>query len=294
VAEGRRLFIFGLGYSAGFLARDLLAKGWRVGGTSREASGQAAGGTVPPGVEVYRFDRGHPLDPCHFKDATCLLSSVPPDEKGDPVLDVLGDVIAQMKQTQWVGYLSTTGVYGDRQGGWVDEESALRPTGERSRRRVEAETRWLDLWRNHGVPVHAFRLAGIYGPGRSPLDTVREGSAHRIDKPGHVFSRIHAEDISGALQASMAKPKPGRVYNVCDNEAAPPQDVVGYSCELLGVEPPPLEPIEAAGLSPMALSFYAGNKRVSNRRLTEELGYQLKYPTYREGLKAILGGGGGV
>ncbi len=277
------LFIFGLGYSALALAQDLLAQGWRVGGTHREPARPSL-----PGLETWRFDRDHPLDPACFQWAGHLLSSVPPDDAGDPVLDGAGHIIAEMKQLCWVGYLSTTGVYGDRQGGWVDEESELRPTGSRSQRRVLAESAWLDLWRRHGVPVHLFRLAGIYGPGRNPLANVRDGTAHRIVKPGQVFSRIHVEDLSGALQASMAHPNPGRIYNICDNEAAPPQDVVGYSCDLLGVPPPPLLPIEEAGLSPMALSFYADNKRVSNQRLLGELGYRLKYPTYREGLRAIL------
>jgi nucleoside-diphosphate-sugar epimerase len=217
-----------------------------------------------------------------------LLSSVPPDEHGDPVLDLHGADIARTRSLRWVGYLSTTGVYGDRGGGWVDETSPLLPTGERGRRRVSAEGQWLDLRRRHGIPVHVFRLAGIYGPGRSALDAVRSGSPRRIVKPGQVFSRIHVADIARVLRASMARPRPGTVYNVCDDDPAPPADVVAFACELLGVAPPPPVPIEEAELSEMALSFYADIKRVSNRRIKQELGVSLLYPGYRDGLAALL------
>jgi nucleoside-diphosphate-sugar epimerase len=157
--------------------------------------------------------------------------------------------------------------------------------------RVRAETGWLDLWRERGMPVHLFRLAGIYGPGRSALDTVRAGNAKRIDKPGQVFSRIHVEDIAAVLRASMARPNPGAAYNLCDDEAAPPQEVIAYACALLGVEPPPLVPFDQAELSPMARSFYADNKRVRNDRIKRELGVVLTYPTYREGLQAQIAQG---
>ena len=188
----------------------------------------------------------------------------------------------------WLGYLSTTGVYGDRGGGWVDETSRLQPTGDRGRRRVAAEQGWLDLWNRRGVPVHIFRLAAIYGPGRSAFDALRAGTARRICKPGQVFSRIHVEDLANVLIASMERPRPGAVYNVCDDDPAPPAAVVGYAAELLGIEPPPLVPIEAAGLSPMARSFYDDNKRVANGLIKTELGVTLRYPDYRAGLAAIL------
>jgi nucleoside-diphosphate-sugar epimerase len=183
----------------------------------------------------------------------------------------------------WVGYLSTTGVYGDRAGGWVDEASALTPAGERGRRRVAAEAGWRAL----GLPLHIFRLAGIYGPGRSALDSVRAGKAQRIDKPGQVFSRIHVDDIAAVLDASIARPYPGAIYNVCDDDPAPPQDVIAYACALLGRAPPPLVPFDQAALSPMARSFYGESKRVSNRRIKDELGVRLRFPDYRAGLDAL-------
>jgi nucleoside-diphosphate-sugar epimerase len=280
----RALLCFGLGYTAGFLARELAAAGWRVIGTHR-ATDAAAGA-----IETRVFDRTHPLANADalLAGATHLLSSVPPDEAGDPVLDVHGADIAKARGLRWVGYLSTTGVYGDRAGGWVDEASPLLPTGERGRRRVAAETRWLELQRRHGLPVHVFRLAGIYGPGRSAIDSLRLGRAQRIVKPGQVFSRIHVADIVQVLRASMERPMPGAIYNVCDDDPAPPAEVVAFAAELLGVAPPPEIPIEQAQLSEMALSFYADNKRVSNRRMKQDLGISLRYPSYRDGLAALL------
>lgn len=274
------LFCFGLGFSALALAERLLAAGWRVSGTTRSAD--KAGRLAARGIRVEPFDRGQPLDPRSFADATHLLSSVPPDETGDPVLDQHGRDLAVLRPA-WVGYLSTTGVYGDRAGGWVDEQAALQPVGERGRRRVAAEQGWRAL----GLPLHIFRLAGIYGPGRSALDTVRAGRAQRIDKPGQLFSRIHVADIATVLEASIARPRPGAVYNVCDDDPAPPQDVIEHACRLLGQSVPPLVPFDRAELSPMARSFYAENKRVSNRLIKTELGVQLHYPDYRAGLAAL-------
>ncbi len=285
---GARLFAFGLGYSACALARRLSARGWRVAGTTRSEA--AAAELRAAGYEVFLFDRERPLaEPgAALGGTTHLLSSVPPDGIGDPVLDRHGQDIAACKSLVWAGYLSTTGVYGDRAGGWVDEDSALEPSGERARRRVAAERGWLALRGRTGLPPHVFRLAGIYGPGRSVLDSVRAGTAKRIDKPGQVFSRIHVEDIARVLEASMERPHPGRIYNLCDDAPASPGEVVAAACELLGVEPPPLVPFEQAELSPMARSFYRDSKRVSNRRIKEELGAVLAYPDYRSGLKAIL------
>ena len=281
-----RLFCFGLGYSALALARALKASGWRVVGTCRSEDTRKA--LAAEGIEAHLFDRDRPLvDPSvALGGTTHLLSSVPPDDRGDPVLDCHAEAVAAL-DTSWIGYLSTTGVYGDRSGDWVDESSDLRPAGERGRRRVEAEEGWLDLWRRHGRPVHLFRLAGIYGPGRGPFEQVRTGTARRVIKPGQVFSRIHVDDIVQVLEASMAKPHPGAAYNVCDNEAAPPQDVIVEASRLLGIPPPPEIPFETADLSPMARSFYDELKRVSNRRIKEELGVRLRYPTYREGLAAL-------
>ena len=275
------LFCFGLGYSARALAARLAGADWRVSGTGRNPTGSAEYG-------LHRFDREHPLPLAAFEHVTHILVSVPPDERGDPVLDCHAGDLARLPDLEWLGYLSTTGVYGDRGGAWVDENSALRPSGERGRRRVAAEADWLDLCRERAVPVHIFRLAAIYGEGRSPFDALRAGTAKRIDKPGQVFSRIHVEDLARVLLASIARPRPGAVYNVCDDEPASPGDVVAYAAELLGVQAPPPMPFDRAGLSPMAQSFYDDNKRVSNALIKQELGVALRYPDYRAGLPAIL------
>jgi nucleoside-diphosphate-sugar epimerase len=277
-----KLFIFGLGYTAQVLARRQRALGWEVMGTSRDGEGAA----IP-------FDRGHPLsDPAgQMAGTTHLLLSIPPDADGDPALACHGDDIAALSDLRWLGYLSTTGVYGDHGGGWVDEGTPTAPVNKRSQWRADAEQAWLQWGRRHGRPVHIFRLAGIYGPGRSALDNLRQGKARRIVKPGHVFSRIHVEDLAEVLQASMARPNPGAIYNVCDDEAAPPQDVIAHAAELLGQVPPLEVAFEDADLSPMAASFYADNKRVRNDRIKDELGVQLKYPNYRAGLAALMENG---
>ncbi len=284
-----RLFVFGLGYSARALAARLRAEGWSVAGTVRERDG---GGppAAPDGTEILPFDRDRPLaDPrAALAGATHVLVSVPPDRAGDPVLDRHGGDIAAVEGLVWLGYLSTTGVYGDRGGGWVDEDSELRPTSDRARRRVAAEAGWRELARARGLPLHIFRLAGIYGPGRSVLDQLRAGTARRIDKPGHAFSRIHVEDLAAVLRASMARPRPGAVYNVADDRAAPAADVVAFGARLLGLDPPPLEPFEGAELSEMARSFWRDNKRVRNDRIKRELGVRLRYPDFEAGLAAVL------
>jgi nucleoside-diphosphate-sugar epimerase len=279
-----RLFCLGLGYTALALARRLRPAGWQIAGTCREPDKAAA--FRADGIEAMVADRAHPpADPDrHLAGATHILASVPPDAAGDPALDLWGAAIARHQGLAWLGYLSTTGVYGDRDGGWVDESSALSPTGERGQRRVEAEAGWRAL----GRPIHLFRLAGIYGPGRSALDTVRAGRAQRVVKPGQVFSRVHVEDIAQTLAASIATPRAGAAYNVCDDNPAPPDEVIAYACELLGVAPPPPVPFEQAQLSAMAQSFYADNKRVSNRLIKEELGVRLAYPDYRAGLRALM------
>jgi len=274
------LLCFGLGYTARVFAERKRREGWRILGTSRNP---APGGSI----ELLHFDRDHPVLPDCIKGISHVLVSIPPDDLGDPVVDLAGKVLASSGDLVWVGYLSTTGVYGDRNGGWVDENSKLLPTSERSRRRVAAEQSWLALWREHGVPVHIFRLAGIYGSGRNLLETARKGQAKRIDKAGQVFSRIHVEDIATVLEASIARPNPGRAYNVCDDLASAPAEVVAYACELLGIEAPPLVPFELAELSLMARSFYLDNKRVSNKRLKEELGVTFAFPDYRAGLRSL-------
>ena len=275
------LLCFGLGYSARVLAHRLAGQGWTVCGTSREPEQAARPGML-------RFDRQHPLPPVAFADVTHVLVSVPPDDAGDPVLDTHAEEIAALPGLDWLGYLSTTGVYGDRGGGWVVEASELRPSGARGRRRVAAEAGWLDFCRRRGVPVHIFRLAGIYGPGRSPFDAMRAGTAKRIDRPGQVFSRIHVEDLASVLVASITRPRPGAIYNVCDDEPAEPAAVIAHAAGLLGLPAPPLVPFREAELSPMARSFWADNKRVSNALIKQELGVVLRYPDYRAGLAAIL------
>jgi nucleoside-diphosphate-sugar epimerase len=283
-----RLFCFGLGFSAITFARRLRARGWAIAGTCRAEAKRAV--LEAEGIEAHLFGPGRPLaDPAALDRVDALLVSVPPDADGDPVVAANGhDIAARGRSIGWMGYLSTTGVYGDRAGGWVDESSDLTPSGERGRRRVDAEAAWLALGREHGLPVHLFRLAGIYGPGRNAIETVRRGEARRVVKPGQVFSRTHVEDIASVLEASISNPAPGTAYNVCDDDPAPPQEVIAHACALLGVAPPPEVPFEQAEMSEMARSFYADSKRVSNERIKRVLGVRLRYPTYREGLAALL------
>ncbi|MQX36571.1 SDR family oxidoreductase [Roseospira navarrensis] len=280
------LLCLGLGYTAHRLARALRAEGWHVAGTARTEAGAAA--LEDDGFEGLVFDGERPLPPSTLRRFSHVLVSIPPDDRGDPVLRAMGDDLAAADGLGWIGYLSTTGVYGDADGAWVDEDSPTRPTQARSIRRLEAEQHWFNLWRDQGRPVEVFRLAGIYGPGRSALDSVRAGRAHRVVKPGHVVCRIHVDDIAEVLRAAMARPYPGAIYNCADDEPAPPQDVIAEACALLGVEPPPEVPLEDADLSPMARSFYADTRRVRNDRLKTRLGVRLRYPGYREGLRAIL------
>jgi nucleoside-diphosphate-sugar epimerase len=285
-AAPARLFCFGLGYSALALAEALLAEGWGVAGTCRSAEKQAE--LSRRGIAAHLFERGRSLADRAFDGVTHVLQSIPPDDEGDPVLAIHGATLARLAELRWFGYLSTTGVYGDRGGDWVDEHSDLQPTGERGRRRVAAEVGWSRLSHAEGLPLHIFRLAGIYGPGRSALDSLRAGTAKRVIKSGQVFSRIHVADIVQVLRASMARPNPGAVYNVCDDDPAPPWEVIEYAAELLSVLPPSAVPFERAPLSDMARSFYDDNKRVRNERIKRELGVRLRFPDYRAGLRALL------
>jgi nucleoside-diphosphate-sugar epimerase len=288
-----RLFVFGLGYSAKALVRRLHdAGGWTISGTSRSEEGRAA--LSQTGVDTYAFDSDTPLSGAALRaleDATHILSSVPPGEEGDPVLRHHRQAIED-SAAEWIGYLSTTGVYGDTGGAWVDETSPVQPSGPRGERRAAAEQDWRAL-KDGRAPVHVFRIAGIYGPGRNALAQLRAGAARRTDKPGHIFSRIHVEDIAAALAASMAKPNPGAIYNLCDDRPAPGPDVIAFAAGLLGVEPPPLIPFDEADLSPMAASFYADNRRVRNDRIKAELGVALTYPDYEAGLRALYEAGEG-
>ncbi|NIY99348.1 SDR family oxidoreductase, partial [Salipiger sp. HF18] len=270
------------GYSARALARRLLPQGWTVLGTTRDPG--KADALRAEGVEPIAWDRAAVAEA--LGRATHLLVSAGPDADGDPSLRLCRDAIAaRAPALDWAGYLSTTGVYGDHGGDWVDEDTPLTPGTRRGQWRLQAEIDWRAV---PGLPLHIFRLAGIYGPGRGPFEKVRNGTARRIVKPGQVFSRIHVEDIAQVLEASIRKPAPGSAYNLCDDDPAPPQDVLLHAAELLDVAPPPEIAFDAAEMSPMARSFYAENKRVSNRRIKDELGVQLRYPDYRAGLRALL------
>jgi nucleoside-diphosphate-sugar epimerase len=279
------LLSFGHGYSARALARRLIPEGWTVIGTTRTA--EKAERLRAEGVEPLVWP-GADLAPA-LKRATHLLTSVAPTEAGDPVLLAAADAIAEAApHIAWAGYLSTTGVYGDHAGGWVDEDTALTASTRRGEMRVEAEAAWRALAERSGLALHIFRLAGIYGPGRGPFEKVKDGTARRIIKPGQVFSRCHVEDIAQVLHASILQPNPAAAYNICDDDPAPPEDVLAHAAELLGLPPPPEVPYETAEMTPMARSFYAESKRVRNDRIKDELGVVLRYPTYREGLAALL------
>lgn len=283
------LLCIGLGFSARVLAARLAAKGWRISATSRSASGAEAIRAV--GYAALVFDGIKPMPSSAFDGVTHMVVSAPPSPQGDPAAVLhAGDLASRAGQFKWLAYLSTTGVYGDHGGAAVSEDTALTPNTERGRKRLLAEEQWLSLWGAHGLPVHLFRLAGIYGPGRNQLLPLLDGTAKRIIKPGQLFSRIHVDDIATVLEASIARPRPGRAYNVCDDEACPPQDVVEYGARLLGLPVPPDTAFDEAILSPMARSFYADSKRVLNHRIKQELGVHLAYPTYREGLTALARG----
>lgn len=276
----KTLLSLGHGFSAQALASLLVKDGWHVIGTTRK----------PEKFDKLKAEGVEPLLwPCDLtevlSEATHVLTSAGPDAEGDPILRLAGEDIAKAASNlEWVGYLSTTGVYGDHDGGWVDEESELDPATERGKRRVKAEREWLDI---PDSPVHVFRLAGIYGPGRGPFAKLRRGVAQRVIKKNQVFSRIHVDDIAQVVKASIDKPNPGRVYNVCDDDPQPPEIVIEYAAELLGMEPPPAVPFEEADMSPMARSFYSDSKRVRNDRIKNELGVKLLYPDYKSALHAL-------
>lgn len=276
------LLSFGHGYSARALARRLLPQGWRIFGTTRNESKLNA--LREEGIDPIRWPDGN-LDVA-LAQATHILISAAPGPEGDPTLAVLhNEIISLAPHLKWAGYLSTTGVYGDHGGDWVDETTPLTPSTERGKARVAAEKQWQSI---PDLPLHIFRLAGIYGPGRGPFEKVKAGTARRIIKENQVFSRIHVEDIAQVLEASMTRPNPGAVYNVCDDDPAPPQDVIAYAAHLLGLSVPPEVPFDAAEMSPMARSFYAESKRVSNERIKRDLGVNLLFPSYRDGLSALL------
>jgi nucleoside-diphosphate-sugar epimerase len=280
-----RLFIFGLGYSGLEIARTVQAAGWLVAGTCRTA--EKASRLRAGGIETVIFDGTTPLRTDALAGISHILCTAAPGEAGDPALSACG---ADLGGARWLGYLSTTGVYGDAAGEWVDETTPPRPTRPRSTQRLAAERAWQALGAKTGAPVDVFRLPGIYGPGRSAIDQVRAGTARRIDKPGQLFSRIHVEDIAATVLAAISRPRPSAVYNVADDLPASSSEVTAFACELLGRPIPPAIPWEqiAPTLNDMARSFYAENRRVRNERIKRDLGVVLRYPTYREGLRAIL------
>jgi len=276
------LLSLGHGYSARALTPLLLAEGWQIIGTTRSAEKCAA--LADMGVDPLLWEKSG-LEAALGR-ATHVLMSAAPDAEGDPALRLIGEALtARAPALDWVGYLSTTGVYGDSNGAWVDETTPLTGSTRRGQARIKAEAAWGAI---PGLPLHIFRLAGIYGPGRGPFEKIRNGTARRVIKPGQVFSRIHVRDIAATLKASIDRPAPGTAYNVCDGDPAPPQDVLAYAAELLEMPPPPEVDFDTAEMSPMARSFYAESKRVSNTRLIDELGVRLAYPDYRTGLKAML------
>ena len=275
----KRLFIFGLGYAGVAIARAAIAKGYDIAGTVTTAA--KADELKRGGIAAELFGQPGPA----LAAATHILATIPPTETGDPAVP-----LCTAGRPAWIGYLSTTGVYGDAQGGWVDETTPPAPTQPRSQRRLAAEQAWQALGIKFGAPVHLFRLPAIYGPGRSALDQVRAGTARRVDKPGQVFSRIHVADIAAAVLASMERPAPtGAIYNVADDEPASQADVIALAATLLGLPVPPLIAWDeaASALGDMARSFYAESRRVRAERIKHELGVVLKYPSYRQGLRAI-------
>lgn len=277
MAMTKTVLFLGYGYSARALAPQLVDDGWRAIGTTRDPAKAEEMGN--DGVESVILPDPNKLAGA-LGQATHIVISAAPGEKGDPFIGELPPITPE-----WVGYLSTTAVYGDHGGAWVDEDTPVSPNSDRAKYRVLAEQQWLAS----GLPVHIFRLAGIYGPGRGPFAKLRNGTARRIIKPGQMFSRIHVDDIAAILRASIAQPNPGAIYNLCDDDPAPPQDVLAYAAGLIGLPVPPAEDFETADMRPMARSFYLDNKRVRNDRIKTELGVRLIHPDYKSGLRALAG-----
>lgn len=284
----KKLFCFGHGYVADFLSKALIPKGWEICSTTTSPEKQAR--LIASGIQCFLFDDNHTInDPYEvFDGVTHILFSIPPDGEGDPVFDIHGADLAKIKSLEWAGYLSATTVYGNRDGNWVDESVQPAPDSRRGSLRLKAEEQWQSLYMNDAFPVHLFRIAGIYGPGRSAIDSVRAGNARCIDKPDHVFNRIHVEDIVQTLIASIEKPYPGAIYNLADDEPSPSHEVIAYACKLVGLETPPLIPFHLAEMAPIVRSFYKDNKRIRNDRIKQELGVILRYPNYRTGLEACF------
>ena len=287
MAKALRLLLFGPGYSGLALARRLQAGGWSIQGTARSL--EAADRLAAAGIEPVAIQDGAAMAKA-LEACDALLVTAAPDEAGCPGLAALSDPILAGARPGWIGYLSTTGVYGDRGGRWVTERSDLAPLSPQGRRRIEAEAGWRDLCARQGLNLAIFRLPGIYGPGRSAFDRLRDGTARRLIKPGQVFSRIHVEDLATALEASIRRPRAGAVYNLCDDRPCPPQDVITYAAALSGAPPPPETVFDPDAVSPASRRFFGESKRVANALAKAELGWRPAYATYREGLDAIWAG----
>lgn len=284
----KHLFCFGYGYVAENLAETLKLHDWKISGTTTDVDKVAH--MAENDVTAYVFDENMPLcDPFSaLKDATHILISIPPQKFGDLVLDMHETDLENLRNVEWIGYLSSTAVYGNRDGKWVDEDTLPAPTSQRGSVRQMSEMQWRQFYNETRFPLHIFRLSGIYGPGRSMLNTVRAGHPRRIEKAGHAFNRIHVEDIVQTLIASINQPHPMDIYNLADDCAAPSHEMIAYACTLLGEDVPPLIPFEEADLAPIVKSFYADNKRIKNDKIKSKLGIKLLHPDYKSGLNACL------
>ena len=278
----RMMVVAGLGYAGAAIAAEAVAAGFRVTGTARDPAAARA----PAGVAVVAFAEASAA----IRAATHLVVTAAPEDAGDPVLAAHAAAIAAAPGLGWIGYLSTTGVYGDRGGAEVDEATSPAPGQPRSIRRLAAEEAWRAAAAARGAALDIFRVGGIYGPGRSSFDELRAGTARRVVKPDHSFSRIHRDDIALAVVAGALRPGSVRVLHLVDDEPAPSADVVAEAARLLGLDSPPAMPFEdaRARMSPMALSFWAENRRVANAVTKAALGIAWRCPTYREGLRRIL------
>lgn len=283
-----RLFIYGYGFVGRALARRMRAKGWEVSATYRDVADaepmRAEGIDAVPATDKDAIA-------ARLSNVQALLVTPPPGAEGCPALQVLVPALAKAGAfPDWIGYLSTTGVYGDRRGGWVFEDSRLAAQSLEGARRVAAERDWLEVGRGMGLTITIHRLPGVYGPGRSTFDRLRDGRAIRYDLPGHVVGRVHVDDVAAGLEASIARPRAGGIYNLCDDRPVANSEVIAHAAALLGLAEPPLRPLDLDAMPPKSRRFYAENKRVSNARAKAELGWRPAYPTYREGLAAILAG----
>lgn len=285
----KHLAAIGFGYTAAALARQLDPQRWRVTGSKRRQDDADA--VARSGYDAVVLDDTTPAETlaARLGAVTHILISAAPGPAGDPVLARIARVRDALGDLEWLGYLSTVGVYGNHDGAWVDEETPPNPSSERGKRRLHAEAAWRDFGAAHGVATQVFRLPGIYGPGRSVFERLAAGTARRIIKPGQVFNRMHVDDIAGALVKALEAPAPAaRTFNLTDDLPTPPQDVIVHAADLMGIAPPPAIDFETADMTPMARSFYGENKRVSNARMKTELGFTPRYPSYREGLAAIF------